>query len=118
MSGTQLERADSLESNGAETRDKTQEAWMSTHLEGEIHAAAFLWCQGYRFLGVANDPERRGRKLFEFADPDRTAAAVVREYLNGATVCAKQYASSLKELKAQLYASKDENENGNRSYRR
>jgi len=88
-----------------------------THLEPEITAAAYLWCRGFDFLGCAGDPMRPQHKQFEFADPQEKAAETAREFWNGGTVPARDYAAALARLKTQLYNSKGYG-NGNRNRER
>lgn len=83
---------------------------MRTYLEADISAAAYLWCQGLAFLGCVDDPSRPGRLRFEFDDPEGIAGLAAREFVNGGTVCARDYAAALSRLKTQLYTSKG---NGN-----
>ncbi len=90
-----------------------------THLEPDLHCAAFVLTRGFPLLGL----QRSGKRyLFEFASDAQAAA---HEYAANALIPARDYADAIARLKSSLYSEKfkeDRNENGNgnvyRNYRR
>ena len=86
----------------------------TTHMEGELTIAAFLWCRGFKFVGCLPDEHRKGRLLFAFEDEDAQLSQVRLEFLNGGQCSAKDFAAALANLKSQLYEAKDGNGYGKR----
>ena len=73
------------------------------HLESDLYQAAYLLARGIplkdlRLVG--------SRIIFEFCNRDNQATAAVRDYVQGASLPARDFASAIAETKTRLYTAK------------
>ena len=67
----------------------------------DINIAAFLVCKGHELVGIEDVSEGARQKVFVFEDNiDKTE---VKEYWDGASIPAKLFTQTLKELKIRLH---------------
>ncbi len=67
----------------------------------DINIAAFLICKGHELESIEDVTEGARQKIFIFTEEiDKSTA---KEYWDGATVPAKKYTQTLKELKIRLH---------------
>jgi hypothetical protein len=81
------------------------------YLESDLPTAAFLVVRDFRLLGV--EPVERGRLAFRFEDREGKARDAALEFLSGASVVARDFATAEKSLKTALYSAKGSPRNGN-----
>lgn len=76
-----------------------------THLESDLNVASFLLARGFKFLGM----ELVGtRYAFRFESSEKNPAEEALEYARGAPIPAREFAAATQQLKAALYAAKQE----------
>jgi len=76
---------------------------MQDHLESDLNQAAFLIARGIPL----NHLEPIGsRIIFAFEDADGQASAAVREYAQGASIAAREFAHAIAQTKTRLYQAK------------
>lgn len=95
------------------------------HLESDLYQAAYLIARGI----ALNELQPIGsRIIFAFDNADGQAAAAVKEYAQGASLPAREFAQAISETKTRLYQAKfanfdskgprtERNDNSCRSYR-
>lgn len=80
-----------------------------THLESDLYQAAYLIARGVPL----NDLQPIGsRIIFSFDNHDGQAAAAVKEYSEGASLPAREFANAIAQTKTKLYQAKFENQKG------
>lgn len=80
--------------------ERTEMETKHTHLEPDLHAAAFMLTKGFPLIRL----ERVGRRFAFLFGPEAHEAA--QEYRNSGTVVARDYAQALKQIKDALYSTK------------
>jgi hypothetical protein len=84
---------------------------MQDHLESDLYAAAFLIARGIPL----NDLQPIGsRIIFAFSNADGQASAAAKEYAQGASLPARDFAHAIVETKTRLYEAKFQNQKGPR----
>jgi hypothetical protein len=79
------------------------------HLESDLYQAAYLIARGIPL----NELQPIGsRIIFAFDNSDGQAAAAVKEYAQGASLPARDFAHALVETKTRLYQAKFQNQKG------
>src|SRR5215472_3239525 len=103
MPVTAVELPSSEPASNRTKTEKTERNSMQDHLESDLYQAAYLIARGIPL----NELQPIGsRIIFAFDDSDGQASAAVKEYAQGASLPAREFAHAIAQTKTRLYQAK------------